>query len=228
MEAVAGSPTPLRLADVATSVGLHRATCHRILADLVSRGWVLRAGDRYLPGVVLLGLADGRRANALIRIAHDVILDLSVASGLMVNLQVLEGEGTRVVDVVRPDRLAMIEDLDGQRLGLGEFSGPTALVAALPPQAREPYVEAAVRRGADRGDLEGELARTESTGFAGGDKLHGVVASMSKAVVLDPERAPLAAITLVGLAADLTDERLAASLSGACARLADLLRGAWA
>lgn len=59
IEAVGRAPRPPRLTELADEVGLHRATAYRILVDLVRRGWVLRADDRYLPGTAVLLLSPG-------------------------------------------------------------------------------------------------------------------------------------------------------------------------
>jgi DNA-binding IclR family transcriptional regulator len=65
LEAIADSDRPQRLSELAARVGLHRATAHRILVDLVARGWVLRAGDHYLPGPAQLRLSDAAARNSL-------------------------------------------------------------------------------------------------------------------------------------------------------------------
>src|SRR6187549_403154 len=65
LEAIADSDRPQRLSELAARVGLHRATAHRVLVDLVARGWVLRAGDHYLPGPAQLRLSDAAARNSL-------------------------------------------------------------------------------------------------------------------------------------------------------------------
>lgn len=138
VEAVTRAPRPVRLTDLAGEVGLHRATAYRILLDLVRRGWVLRAGDRYLPGTAVLRMSAAAAGNSLTALARPVLRDLSGRTGMMVNLQVLETDRARVIDVVRPERLAMISHLLGEALPVHRFAGPLALVAALDPAARAP------------------------------------------------------------------------------------------
>ena len=93
LEAIADSDRPQRLSELAARVGLHRATAHRILVDLVARGWVLRAGDHYLPGPAQLRLSDAAARNSLATLCRPAMEALSAETGLMVNLQVLEGVG---------------------------------------------------------------------------------------------------------------------------------------
>src|SRR4051812_35724878 len=101
IEAVARSDRPLRLSELAHQAGLNRATAYRVLVDLVRRGWVLRAEDHYLPGPAALQVSAGAAANALVALARPVVEALSERTGMMVNLQVLESERSRVIDVVR-------------------------------------------------------------------------------------------------------------------------------
>lgn len=211
IEAVAAAPLPPRLTDLAEEVGLHRATAYRILVDLVRRGWLLRADDRYLPGTAVLRLSARAAHNSLTVLARPVLEDLSARTGMMVNLQVLDSDGSRVVDVVRPDRLAMISTLRDETLPVHRFAGPLALVAALAPQARGPYLDVARKAGHPLDGAAGllaEIEQAESTGFA---VEHGrneqFVASVSRAVVPLPG-APVCAVTVVGPDAEIDAERM--------------------
>lgn len=138
VEAVARSGRPLRLSEIADPLGLQRPTAHRVLADLVRRGWVMRIGDRYLPGTVVLQLSRATAAHSLVGIARPVLERLSAATATMVNLQVPEEDRSRVVDVVRPARLEMISDLRDELLPVHRFAGPLALVAAMDERTRAP------------------------------------------------------------------------------------------
>ncbi|MEO5877037.1 MAG: helix-turn-helix domain-containing protein [Streptosporangiaceae bacterium] len=195
IEIVAGADRPLRLSEIADAAGLHRATAHRILADLLERAWVQRTDDRYLPGAAILRLSGTAAADSLAALAHPVLESLSARTGLMVNLQILEADRARVIDVVRPARLHMITHLRGEALPVHRFAGPLALVAALPPAARHPYLRPAEDDGHPMDALGSDLAAAEREGFA---LEHGrndsLVASLSRAV----PAAPLSALTLVG------------------------------
>ncbi|MET9878752.1 IclR family transcriptional regulator [Actinacidiphila glaucinigra] len=213
VEAVTRAPRPLRLTDLAGEVGLHRATAYRILLDLVRRGWVLRAGDRYLPGTAVLRMSAAAAGNSLTALARPVLRDLSGRTGMMVNLQVLETDRARVIDVVRPERLAMISHLLGEALPVHRFAGPLALVAALDPAARAPYLRPAEDDGypldGDTG-LLADIARTERTGIAvERGRNEKLVSSISGAVTPGPG-APVCALTVVGPDAEFEEARLPA------------------
>ena len=222
LEAVADSARPQRLSELAVRVGLHRATAHRVLMDLVARGWVLRAGDHYLPGPAQLRLSDAAARNSLAAICRPVMESLSAETDLIVNLQVLETVGTRVVEVVQPERLLMIAHLRDQLLTLDRFAGPVALVAMLDEEARLPYLGAAGHAEA----LVDELDRSAADGFALERGRHQpLIGSLGRAV-LSPQGTPVCALTLLGVRSDFEDARLPVlrdALAGATAQLADVI-----
>ena len=211
VEAVARADRPLRLSELAEAVDLHRATAYRVLLELVRRGWVLRTGDHYLPGVAVLRLSSSAGVNSLAALGRPVLEALCERTGMMVNLQVLEADHSRVVDVVRPERLEMIADLLGEELPVHRFAGPLALVALLGPDRRAPYLRAAERAGYPLDGEDGLLAdleQVERTGFA---LEHGrnqkPIASISRAVA-STKGAPICALTIVGLDAEFDPPRL--------------------
>ncbi|ROO89096.1 IclR family transcriptional regulator [Actinocorallia herbida] len=229
IEIVASAGRPQRLSEIAEAAGLHRATAHRVLADLVARGWILRAGDAYLPGAGILRLARTPVGASLAALARPVLEGLSARTALMVNLQVPQADTSLVLDAVRPPRLHMITDLVGEALPVHRFAGPLALVAALPEDARAPYLRVAEADGTPAAALADALAEAERTGFA---VEHGredrMVASLSRAV-LDSEGRPVCALTLVGPDAEFTTEALpvlAAALREAAESLAAVISGA--
>lgn len=210
VEAVSRSDRPLRLSELSAQVGLHRATAYRVLADLVHRGWVLRAGDHYLPGATVLQLSQLAARNSLVAVCRPILVALSERTALMANLQVLEADGSRVVDVVRPDRLAMISHLRGELLPVHRFAGPLALIALLDDEARRPYLHRAEEAGHPLSGPEGllaELDRTRRSGYAVERGRHErLIASISRAAASD-KGDPICALTLVGPAAEFDQPR---------------------
>jgi DNA-binding IclR family transcriptional regulator len=210
IEAVARADRPLRLGELAQAVGLHRATAYRVLLDLVARGWVQRAGEHYLPGAVALQVSRAAASRSLAALCRPVLEDLAERTAMMVNLQVLEADRSRVIDVVRPPRLEMISDLRDEALPVHRFAGPLALVAQLDERARAPYLAVAQAAGHPLDGLLADLARVRDTGLA---LEHGrndkVIGSMSRAVIA-PGGTPLCAVTLVGPDAEFAEPRLSA------------------
>ncbi len=235
IEAVAAAPRPLRLTELAERSGLLRATAYRVLAGLVERGWVTKVGETYLPGPAVLRLSRSAAAGSatLGGLARPVLEELARGTGLMVNLQVLESDRSRVVDVVRPDRLEMISDLRDELLPAHRFAGPLALVAALGPEEREPYLRPAREEPGGLESLTSELERAAAEGFAvRRGSTQRLVASVGCVVRTEPGGPGVCALTLVGPIAEFDDahlpelervlraaaERLGAELARATAR----------
>jgi DNA-binding IclR family transcriptional regulator len=234
LEQVAGAAEPVRLSELAARVELHRATAYRVLADLVERGWVTRVGERYLPGPVLVRVSASAAEHSLAGLARPVLAELAAGTGMMVNLQVLTPDRSRVLDVVRPERLAMISDLRGELLPVHRFAGPLALVAALDAAGRAPYLRVAEADGVELAGADGlcaDLDRAAADGFAvQRGRAERLIASLSRAVAVQPGGVPVCALTLVGPVAEFDDARLGVlrgALAEACDRFAgEVLRGA--
>jgi IclR family transcriptional regulator, acetate operon repressor len=203
IEAVARAERPQRLNELAQAVGLHRATAYRVLLDLVRRGWVLRVGEHYLPGPAALQVSGSAANHSLLALARPVLTALAARTDMMVNLQVLEERRSRVLDVVRPDRLEMINHLRGETLQAHRFAGPLVLVASLDPEAYGPYLAEAEESG--YAGLRADLERVRHTGFAlERGRTEKLVGALSRAVAA----VPLCALTIVGPDAEFTGERL--------------------
>lgn len=232
LEAVADAEAPPRLSEAAARAGLHRATAYRVLAGLVERGWVTRVGDRYLPGTVLVRLARQAPARSLAALGRPVLEELAGRTGMMANLQVLTAERSRVVEVVRPERLSMISDLRGELLPAHRFAGPAALVAALDADGRAPYLAGAEADGAVLDGPEGLVAALDAAAEAGFAVQRGLaerlIASVGRAVLLEPGGTPVCALTLVGPVDEFDDAALPGlrdALAEACERLGAVLAG---
>nr|WSX74974.1 helix-turn-helix domain-containing protein [Streptomyces sp. NBC_00899] len=225
VETVTRSDRPLRLSEIADALGLQRPTAHRVLADLVRRGWIMRIGDRYLPGAAVLQLSRTAAAHSLVGIARPVLERLSAATSMMVNLQVPETDRSRVVDVVRPERLEMISDLRDELLPVHRFAGPLTLVAAMDEQARAPYLAAAAAAGHPldgRDGLRAELDRTARTGWGVQiGRTQPMVASVSRAVHAQ-DGGPVCALTLVGPTPEFEERHLPRLRTGLLAATEEL------
>ncbi|MDN5857079.1 MAG: IclR family transcriptional regulator [Pseudonocardia sp.] len=212
VEAVAASGRPARLSDLARTVELHRATAYRVLVELIDLGWVARQGEEYLPGPALLRLAGSTATReTIVRLCLPVLARLSEETDLMVNVQVLEPHGSRLLEAVRPQRYVTVATLVGELLPVDRSAGAMALVAALPPIEQEHYVERARADGHPidgPGGLRAELAAVARDGFAMSvGRLDDVVASVSR-LARDPTGHLTCALTVVGLATEMHDGRL--------------------
>lgn len=212
----AAAPHPLRLVEVATNAGLHKATAHRLINALAAEGLVERTarGFELGPDVWLLGQAASSRfdlrdlaAASLDRIAAetgDVGL-LSVIVGFNAHcIARAEGEHPILPTSIRPGAV--------RPLGCGGHA--LALLAALPDlqmrQAIDMTREERARSYPVITDdyLERKVAETRRNGFAlaGGEIVQGMAAVSM--VALDPWHRPIAALTCTALASRLGSDRL--------------------
>jgi IclR family transcriptional regulator, acetate operon repressor len=212
VEAVAHADRPQRLGELAATAGLHRATAYRVLLELVRRGWVLRVGEHYLPGTTALRVSQAAAGRSLVTLCRPILDRLAGQTAMMVNLQILAVDRSRVIDVVRPQRLEMISDLRDESLPVHRFAGPLALIALLDDAARAPYLALAEQAGHPLDGPDGllaDLARVRRDGHAlqrgRNDKL---IASISRAVA-SPQGVPLCALTIVGPDAEFDPPHLA-------------------
>lgn len=230
LEAIARASSPLKLSELAEEVGMLRPTAHRVLAELVRRGWVFRYDGRYLPGSALLQLANDAAANSIAALCEPSLVSLSEKTGMMTNLQVLEKDGSRIIAAERPERFKMITRMMGDLLSPHRFAGALALTAALDDAALAPYLAIVEQTGYPidgPGGFLADLAETRRTGYA---VLHQrsqeIVGSISIAIV--PRKgSPLCALTVIGFAAELADagtlESIKVELAAHASEVEDLL-----
>lgn len=225
IEAISRSDQPRRLTDLAEEVGLHRTTAYRVLIDLVRRGWILRHGDRYLPGAVVLQLSRAASAGSLVTLSRPILNALAERTKMMANLQVLESDGSRIVDVVRPQRYALIAELSGDLLPAHRFAGPLALVAALSDARAAHYLALAQAAGYPLDGptgLRADIADIRRDGYSlVRRRSQDVIASVSQ-VVLAGSGAPLCALTVVGLDSEFDDDTVARNVEMLASAVAEL------
>jgi len=160
-----------------------------------------------------------------VAIARPVLEALSKQTGMMVNLQVLESDQSRVIDVIRPQRLEMISHLRDELLPVHRFAGPLVLVAMLDAEARRPYLRLAQEAGypLDGSDgLRADIDRAQRSGYAlERGRNEKLIASVSQAVTA-AKGPPICALTIVGPDAEFEEPKLSqmkADLAAATARL---------
>lgn len=231
LNALGDAPEGLRLSDLAELVGLHGSTAHRTLAELVASGFVVRGmSDRYYLGPALLRLAHPASVLGAVRFEIRVALEEVVAeSDLMANAQVLEPEGSRILDAVKPARYRSLQDFRGEVVPSHAAAGGLVLLAFGPRAAREHAADRVERLDgpAARAHLSELLATTREQGHA---TLMGALDSVLGAVsvpVLDPQVGCIVALTAVGLITDVRERHaseITEPLRRAAKRLVPLVR----
>ena len=157
----AAARQPMRVTEVARTLGLSKAVVHRILQSLTSRSLLKQVPGRatYVLGPVLTGLAAGSWSPGELRaVSAPTLRELRDQTGETTTLSVLVGcERVYVDQHESPHEVKMVVDL-GQRLPLHSGASSRAILAFLPDE----YAEDAVRQlRALRPDLDADGYRTE-------------------------------------------------------------------
>jgi len=212
----------LGVTEIAQSLGLSKAAVHRILASLRSRSFVELDEDsrRYSLGPASFELGLSYLARIDVRsLAAPELAWLSRETQETATLSVLAGDGRIYVDQVTPPREIVMSVPLGQRFPLHAGSSSKALLAFLPNEEVENYLQGQLRQFTETtrtepDELRRDLAQIRSRGFAtsAGERQAG--AASVAAPVLDHSGRPIAAMSVCGPA-----ERLAAELDHAAALL---------
>lgn len=153
-----GAQTPVELARV---TGLNRTVVHRLLATLHARGFVVKRGDSFGPGPVLLRLAD-QFEPTLRAVARGVMAELSDRLGETLVLAVREDAHVVIVEQVVAGHLVRVQYELGYRHAITRGASGLALLAFLP----ETDADAILAETADTGQLRRRLADVRAVGYA--------------------------------------------------------------
>ncbi|OBF98264.1 IclR family transcriptional regulator [Mycolicibacter sinensis] len=194
----------LTLAEISRRLGVHKASCHSMLAELLRAGWLLRDPVRKTyhlgPALVRLGREAADRYPALV-LARSAMAELSAATGAHCVAFSVSGDHSTVVDQVRSPQGG------GHPMPIGTqfphrppygasivaWSGPDAReqwLAALPEDVRNHYRRA--------------LAAAEQRGYTVG--LHILPDLRLQELALIVRSAEVRTTRLSQLAQQLTDE----------------------
>jgi len=214
--AMLGSRPTIRVSDVSAHLGVAKATAHRLLATLEHEKFVekdridrsYRAGRMLVDvGLAAVGDLDVRRK------AKEAMRRLAQETGETVNLLLLEGPRTRVVDGVESEQTVKVSSRVGVLLPANVTSGGKVLLATLPPEEVRalfphglPGVTAQTMT--DWDTFEAELREIRRCGYASNfaesdDSVHGVAVP-----VYDRRHRPVAALAVATPAHRLPPSRV--------------------
>lgn len=205
----------LRVATVATELGVARSTAHRVLATLAWRGFVVqdRVSRVYRAGTSLIEL--GLRSVSdydLRRIAMPHLEALSQQLGETVNLMVLKGGDAEFIGGVEGSHAVRTRVGTGMVLPAYATSGGKVLLAMLPPEELRQLYPRGLRRvtgQTQRGmaALRDELATVRANGFALNDEESAAGLRAVAVAVRDRVGRPVAAVAISAPAPRLAKNR---------------------
>ncbi|GIG28436.1 IclR family transcriptional regulator [Cellulomonas marina] len=164
-------PRGLALAELAGTLGLSKATVHRVLAALRFRGFVVQdARGAYVLGPAATRLADDFLGEENLPVLlHPALVALSAAADELVHLGVLDGSHVVYLDKVEPARALRVWSAVGRRVPAVTTALGRALLAwrGTGRQALEGYVQAvAGEQAADAARAWDAVERAREQGWA--------------------------------------------------------------
>lgn len=120
METIASAKTPESLKTLSAETGLHPSTAFRILASLITVGFVERDNaGHYFIGRKVRKLAERVRSGVDVREeARDIMHQLRDETGETINLTVREGDEVIYIERATPNRMMRVEQVIGSRAPL--------------------------------------------------------------------------------------------------------------
>ncbi|UGS37264.1 IclR family transcriptional regulator [Capillimicrobium parvum] len=157
-----GENGPMTPAELARTLGMNRTVVHRLLSTLHQRGFVTRQEDGYVPGAILVRIAE-RVQPELRASGRTAMLELAGAVGETAVMHIADGLDAVVLEQVVPDRnIVRVEHEIGSRHPLHEGASGRALLAFLGQSAID-----RVARGIDAPDaLARQLETVRQLGYA--------------------------------------------------------------
>lgn len=225
------------LTDAAQAAGLAASTAHRLLKSLERMGFVSQDEERGLWFVGVKAFTVGSafvRARDVVAIARPFMRDLMERSQETVNLAVLDQDEPVYLTQIECRQMIRAHALPGARAPVHCSGVGKALLATL-PQARVAAIAQA--RGLPRYTaktitalpaLNAELELVRERGWAADDEEHSRGMRCVASVLRDEHGDAIAAISLTGPIARVTDERLAelgALVRATAAKITEALGG---
>src|SRR3954451_20742822 len=138
LEVLQHADVPQVLDQIAAATGVARSTTHRLLQNLLSRGYLERTGSgKYALGLKLLEIgATVRQRQSLRDIARPIMLDLRERLGETINLGKVRGDSVLYLETVESEHAFRVSSALGIRDPLHVTSIGKAILAWLPPERR--------------------------------------------------------------------------------------------
>ncbi len=217
LERIAMSEAGITLSDLAQAVGLAASTTHRLLNTLEQHGFASLDADR---GVWFVGVRAFTVGNAfladrdVVSIARPFMRRLMERSGESVNLAILDdGEVVFLAQVQCREMMRMMVRLGGRAPVHASGAGKSLLAAMPPLEAQRTLARHGLKRFTDNtmgtpDALAADLERVRQRGFALDDEEHAVGLRCVAATLHDEHGDAVAAVSLSGPRARMTDERI--------------------
>ncbi len=206
------------LTDIAQQVGVPVSTAHRLLTTLQQERYVRFDGERALWSIGVQVFVVGNsfvRTRNLVQIARPHMRQLMLESGETVNLAVEDkGEAIYLAQIECRQMMRALAT-PGARVPLHCSGVGKALLAAMPESQRSAILHkhglprVSARTLTTPAALREDLTRAAERGYAVDDEEHAVGLRCAAAVIRDEVGEAIAAVSLSGPAARISDDRVA-------------------
>ncbi|MEU6646700.1 IclR family transcriptional regulator [Saccharomonospora sp. NPDC046836] len=207
LDAVVGSGSGLTLSELAKRTELTVSTAHRLIRTLCSTNLLCRdaAGDRFVPGPLLLRLGRQSLASAGLPEVADVLADLVERTGETASVGLRRGSRVLVLLAVQSASALRFTGEAGRQVPLLESGLGRAMLALDERPVGD--VVGGFELTQDRvAELQSDLLTTQFRGFCVLDDTQGL--RSIAAPVLGPQQAPRVAVEITGPASRMSDGRV--------------------
>lgn len=218
LNALAWFPQGITLSEVAQKVGLPTSTAHRLLTTLQNERYVRFDGERsvWLVGVQAFRVGSAfTRGRDLASLARPFMRRLMEQCGETVNLAIPDGTEIMYLAQVECQKMMRAFAGPGGRAPLHATAAGKAILAAMAETdiarilAGLEMKRETPRTHTAAAELKKELAVTKARGYAVDDEENAIGLRCVAGVIFDEHGAPLAALSISGPAARITDSRMA-------------------
>jgi IclR family acetate operon transcriptional repressor len=237
IETIQASPVPLTLKDISETTGINKSTALRFLTHLENERYVTRdsrAGYSVGARLLQLGVRSTFHVN-LLDAARAPLRELWRVTQETVNLGVLDTIEVVYLDCIESPQSFRLVASPGTRAVVYRTALGKAILAHLPQEQVEAALAALTfqaftsRTVSSVAALRDELARVAEQGYAIDDEESVLGVRCFAAPILNQQREPLAAISVSGPTARMTDEtapQIVAAIRAAAQDVADRLQPA--
>lgn len=206
---VLGAFTPdepvLRVSEIARRTGLAKSVTSRIVADLVAEDFLERADQGVRVGIRMFELGElAQRSKELRQLALSAMADLRQATGLTVQLSVLQGTDQVYVEILQgPKARIDIRSRIGGRVPAYATAGGKAVLSHSEPHVVDRALGIELRQLGprtitDEGVLRAQIQRAREEGLATEVEESNPGVTCAACAVLRPDGSPIAAISATG------------------------------
>jgi DNA-binding IclR family transcriptional regulator len=162
LEIVAASPAPPSATEIAAAAGVNRSTAWRLLATLECHDLIERDPDtgRYSVGLGTVRVASRAGHASLVRKARPILERLTRDTGEAATLTISRATSLVVIDQVDAPRVVSVR-WTGRALPIACTSVGKLLLAALPDEEVEQFLESPLERRTERSISDPSVLRTE-------------------------------------------------------------------